>query len=85
MISSLTSLRWSSTSRKYWRRPSADLEHAALGDRGGRAEQRVHGAVEVGDLAPQQVDAVGRRVRAGEDGVLDLLDVASRGPSTTGA
>ena len=54
----------------------ADLERRALGDRRRGAEQRVHRAVEVRDLAPQQVDPARRRGRAGEDHVLDLLDVA---------
>ena len=62
----------------------ADLEHAALGDRGRRAEQRVHGAVEVGDLAAQQVDAVRRRGEP-EKTVCSTSSMSVSSPSTTGA
>ena len=39
-------------------------------------EQRVDGAIEVGRLAAQEVDALGRRRGAAEHRQLDLLDVA---------
>jgi hypothetical protein len=41
-----------------------------------RREQRVHRAVEVGHLAAQGVDPLGRRDGAREHGLLNLLDVA---------
>ena len=47
-------------------------------DRGDHAEQRMDGAVEVGGLAAQRVDPLGRRHGAGEHGGLDLVDVVSR-------
>ena len=52
------------------------VEQVAARERRDRHEQRVHGAVEVAHLAAQQVDPLDRRDAAGEDRLLDLLDVA---------
>jgi hypothetical protein len=52
-----------------------DVEQRAAREPGHRGEQRVHGAVEVAHLAAELVDALNRRGGAGEDDLLELLDV----------
>ena len=61
----------------------AEVRHELVGDgaerstleRVDRRQQRMDGAVEVADLAAQEVDPLGRCGRAREHGLLDLLDV----------
>ena len=59
--------------------PQVRLQLRGLGrllDGVHHGEQRVDRAVEVGGLAAQRVDPLGRRDGAGEHGGLDLVDVA---------
>jgi hypothetical protein len=56
--------------------PIAHRQVRAAHERVERAEQRVHGPVEVRDLAPQLVDPLSGRSRATEHGGLHFLDVA---------
>ena len=56
-ISSSTRWRWSSTSRRWSRSRSGTFDARRRLEDVERGQQRVHGAVEAGQLAAQEVDA----------------------------